>query len=561
MPTLKPYRRHFVADDIDLKSPEAIDTLFKTLLALPLNTKEEVLTCIDRWSDTSACISEMESLCYVAMTGDTANKDAEASYLHIVERISPLVQKHEFALQTKLAHAPAFAELPAHFNVFTRNLKSDIDLFRDVNIPLQVEEEKLSQSYQKFTGGWLVDWDGEQLTRQQVQAKLEEPDRDLRERAFHAWMAPHVNDGKQLDELYGNMLTLREKIAKNADEKNFRDYQFKSFHRFDYSPKDCADFHEAIQKTIVPLVSERMEKRCKTMQLSSLRPWDMSVDEEGLAPIRPFSDADQLKQKVQEVANQVDAELGGFFQVMRTENLLDLESRKGKAPGGYMCDFPERRLPFIFMNAVGTKRDVETLLHESGHAYNLFLARELEPVHYHQPPLEFAEVASMSMELLAWPYLDKIYKPEEIERVKQQQLMGVLKFFPFMAMIDSFQHWVYTHPSTAESRGDYWGKLEDTYRPHIDWTGLETEKRIGWQYLHVFQYPFYYIEYGIAQLGALQVWQNANQDYEKAVKAYKSGLALGGSKGLPDLFKAVDGRFDMTQAMLTPLVEAIRKAL
>lgn len=558
---LKKYSRRFVSDDMDLDNPETIEAEFDRISEMPRETPDDLEAFIAHWKDLSACVEEQGSRYYVAMTCDTTDEEAEKNYLHIVEVISPVMKKREFEMKRLLVGSPAFSELPPKYEVFKRNVKCDIDLFREENIPLMTEDDILSQRYQKITGGWLIDWDGEQLTRQQVMAKLDEPDRSLRERAYHAWAGPHLADREKLDEIYDKMLELRGRIAGNAGFENFRDYQFKAYKHFDYTPDDCFSFHKSIKALVVPLVNKLSGRRKEKMGLDTVRPWDLSADENGLPPIKPFNGSEELKEKVHGVAKNIDPELGGFFEVMRETEMLDLDSRKGKAPGGYMADFNERRLPFIFMNAVGTQRDVETLLHESGHAYNLFLDRELEPIDYLQPPMEFAEVASMSMELLAWPYLDLIYKPDELVRVKRQQLANVLKFMPFMAMIDTFQHWAYLNDSTPTGRADYWEKLEDEFRPHIDWSGLEDVKRLGWQYLHVFEVPFYYIEYGIAQLGALQVWSKSGEDFEKAVENYKSGLSLGGSRTLPELFEAVGARFDMTEATLGPLMQRIEREL
>jgi len=304
-----------------------------------------------------------------------------------------------------------------------------------------------------------------------------------------------------------------------------------------------------------------MKIRKEKLGLDSIKPWDLIADENGLPPVKPFETGAELEEKVHAALAKVDAEIGEYFGIMRKDRLLDLESREGKAPGGYMADLPARRLPFIFMNAVGRTRDVQTLLHEAGHAANLFLARDLEPSAYLNPPLEFAEVASMSMELISLPFADLLYDAKDVERVKKAQLAEILTFLPFMAMIDSFQRWVYLNPSDAKTRADYWESLENKFRPHIDWTGVEDVKRFGWQYLHVFKVAFYYIEYGIAQLGALQVGTNSLSDYGKAVALYKAGLSLGGSKPLPQLFAAAGAKFDMTEKTLAPLTAALVKEI
>ena len=561
MPELKKFPRQFMAANDNFTEVSVVEKAYAEALKLPVETLEELERFVDFWMEIVACIDEARSKNYVAMTCDTTDKEAEARFLSMVENIMPVMEAKDFELKGKFVASPAVDALPERYEVFVRDVKNEIELFRKENIPLQIEAAKLGQTYQKIAGGWMVDWDGASLTVQQVRAKFEEIDRALRERAYRAVSEVHLNDAGKLEELYDKMLEVRGTIAKNADFDNFRDYTFRSMGRFDYTPEDCFEFHRAVKKHVVPVVSKMMETRCEKLGLERLRPWDLSVDEDGLAPLRPFETAEQLVEKVYQVTNEIDPELGGYFGVMRDRKLLDLDSRKGKAPGGYMTDFTEQRLPFIFMNAVGTAGDIRTLLHEGGHSFNLFLCRELEPLSYLMPPLEFAEVASMSMELLALPSYGLVYPPDEIERARRDQISGTIKLLPFIAMIDGFQQWVYLNDSDPAKRADYWETLEDTYRPHIDWSGLENAKRIGWQYPHVYKVPFYYIEYGIAQLGALQVWSRSLDDYPKALADYKHALALGGSRPLPELFEAAGIRFDMTEKTIAPLMETVTREL
>jgi len=549
--------RRIISPQADMSDPATVDAEFNTVAARSVQTTEELVTFIDHWMEVNECVGEYQTRFYTTMTCNTADTEAEGNYLQMVEKISPIMAKRNFELKKQLVESPAVDQLSADYDVFLREARNEIDLFREENVPLQTENTKLAQKYQKITGAWMVEWEGEKQTVHKVKALLEETDRELRHKAFMASEKPHLADVDALNDLYDDMLNLRRTIARNAGFDNYRDYMFRSYGRFDYTPEDCFAFHAAIKEHVVPLVTEIMEQRKADMGVDALRPWDLQADPKGLPPVRPFTTTDQLIAKVGDVLHQVNGELGGYFDIMVEHGLLDLDSREGKAPGGYMADFTERKLPFIFMNSVGTQRNVDTLLHESGHAFHLFLARDLKPSSYMGAPMEFAEVASMSMELLARPYFDRIYEADELKRVKDNQLVGVVKFLPFMVCIDAFQHWVYTNPSTAETRGDYWAALMDEYLPHIDWSGLEEYKRKGWQYLHVFQVPFYYIEYGIAQLGALQVWQNSLNDYSDAVRQYKKGLALGGSQPLPTLFKTAGGVFDMTEATLKPLMSHI----
>ena len=561
MPALTACHRKFFSPDTDFANPGEVKNAFATVAAMPRNTPEELALFVETWMEVIHAVDEISTRYYVAMTGDTTDKVAETGYLHMVEKVRPLVEEENDRQGRLFLQSPAVEALGPAWLVMVRDLKKDVEIFREENIPLNVENAKLSKEYRSISGAWTVEWEGRTLPVPQVMAKLNENDRDLRRSAYLKATAPHLQDAARLDDLFDRMLHVRGNIAKNAGFPDFRAYSFKAKGRFDYTPEDCLSFHRAIETTVTPVVGMLNRRRAQAMGIPAPTVYDLSADPWGRPAMRPFSDAAELSAKVHRVLADVDGELAGFFQMMRDEKLLDLESRPGKAPGGYMAGFAERRLPFIFMNAAGTARNVDTLLHESGHACHLCLSRHLSDRGMDNPPMEFAEVASMSMELLARPFFHHVYRDDELDRVKQEQLEGVLRFLPFMAMIDAFQHWVYRNPSTPDSRAAYWMALEERFRPDLSWQGVEDRRAISWQYLHVFQVPFYYIEYGIAQMGALQVWQNSLKDYPGAVRRYKQALALGGSAPLPQLFSAAGGRFDMGADSLKGLVEAVVREL
>ncbi len=429
-------------------------------------------------------------------------------------------------------------------------------LFREANVPLLSEDRKLAQEYEKIIGAQQVTFRGQSYTMQQMAVFLEDPDRATREAAWRARDAVRAADEARLDDLYDRMLALRRQIAHNADLPDFRAYQFAAMLRFDYTPEDCLAFHEAIAEEVVPLAREFYARRARLLGVDRLRPWDLAVDPEGRPPLRPFATAEELIAGCGTIFHAVDPQLGGFYDVMAEQGLLDLDSRPGKAPGGYMTELRAARLPFIFMNAVGLKGDVETLLHEGGHAFHYFLARDLPLAAYHMTGYEFAEVASQAMEYLTRPYMDTFYQPEDLRRLQDEQVRASLGFFPFMAMLDAFQHWVYTTPDAgAAARRAHWRALEARFRPDLDWTGLEATRDSGWQYPHVFDSPFYYVEYGIALLAALRIWLNSLEDAPAAVAAYKRALALGGSRPLPALMEAAGAGFGMDR----PAVQAVAR--
>jgi oligoendopeptidase F len=358
------------------------------------------------------------------------------------------------------------------------------------------------------------------------------------------------------------MVKLRDRMARNADCQDYRAFAFRAMERFDYTPEDCLKFHDAIEQVVSPAVQKLADERQARLGVETLRPWDLQVDPENRPPLRPFEEVDQLMDGCGKVFQSVDRELSQIFNALRQRDLLDLDSRKGKAPGGYQETYTERRLPFIFMNAVGTENDVRTLLHEGGHAFHTWACRNDPLDAYRSYPLEFAEVASMGMELLALPHIDVFYG-DETNRARRNFLEGIVRFFPFMACVDALQHWVYTHvDATPEDRKDEWVRLTRRFMPHVDWSGIEAYNRHSWhRKLHFFEAPFYYVEYGIAQLGALQVWMNARKDRDHAVALYRNGLALGGSRPLPELFEAAGLKFDFSEQTLRPLIDAVMEEI
>lgn len=390
-------------------------------------------------------------------------------------------------------------------------------------------------------------------------------DRQVRERAWNMTMDLWLSQREMLNKLYADMLELRQQVAENADVPDYRAYVFREYGRFDYTPDDCLIFHQAIETAVVPAALRIYEKKRTRLGLSQLRPWDILVDTNDQPSLKPYQGQDQLIQGALNILNQVDVALGRYFAVMAEENLLDLQTRPGKALGGYCATLPKQKRPFIFMNGVGLHDDVQTLLHEAGHAFHVFETANIPLIWQTDAPMEFCEVASMSMELLAAPYLTRdfggFYTPVEAARARIEHLEGIITFLPYMAVVDAFQHWVYTHPREAASSDNCdnaWNNLWVRFMPGVDWTGYENVQMSGWhRKLHIFGVPFYYVEYGMAQVGALQVWRNARQDQAQAVAAYRQALALGSTKTLPELFAAAGAEFRFDTAMLTDLVNLI----
>ena len=561
----KEFPRKFVPEDLEFNDWNKIEPVFIDLLKREINSKEDLEKWLLDQSELEACISESDAKKYIAMTCHTNDKDAEKDYLNFIENISPKISPFWDKLNKKFIESPYIKELDQEkYKILIRNRKNEIDIFREENIPLITQDAKLRQEYQKISGDFTVEFEGKEKTMPEMGKYLENPNRDTRQSAWEKIMETRYSKREKFDDIYNQLIKIRNQLALNSDNKNYRDYAFKERGRFDYTPQDCFDFHEAIQKTVVPLMHKLSEDRGQKMNLEKLRPWDTVSDPKGRPALKPFEKTEELLDGCQKVFSKINPKLEELFKSMRDNNELDLETRKGKAPGGYMYGKDEERRPFIFMNAAGTQRDVEVLFHESGHAFHTFVCRVQELTEYRNYPIEFAEVASMSMELFANKYFGEFYSNEEdSKRAKYDHLYGIIWMLAWIARIDEFQHWIYTNPNhTEEERSQEWLELDEKYGFKLDWEGYEKFKEFFWQkQSHLFTHPFYYIEYGIAQLGALQLWVNYKKDKDKNLKQYLEALSLGNSKPLPELFETAGIKFDFKVDTIKPLMEEIEKEL
>lgn len=558
-------KRHFVPNDFDFYSAEKLVTLFEKLHDRPVESSEQLEQWILDRSELDAALDQAGSVLYIRMTCQTDNPDYAAAYTHFIEKVVPAVKPLEDQLNQKyLALRQQYPLDKKRFEVYDRSIKNDVELFRKENVALQTEVQLLSQEYQTICGAMTVQFQGEERTLPQMSKFLQETDRNLREAAWRATAERRIKERDKLNGLFDKMLKVRHNIALNAGCRNFCEYQFRAYRRFDYTPADCKNYHATVEKIVVPISQKILARRAAQMGLSRLRPWDNQVDPLGQPPLQPFVEVSELVKGVEKIFAAINPELGGQFKDMASHGLLDLASRKGKAPGGYQNTLSEARKPFIFMNAVGVDDDVRTLLHEGGHAFHA-LACAADPVYpYRHAPMEFCEVASMSMELLANDFLGEFYAPEERIRSIYGHLEDVVQLLAWVATVDAFQHWIYEFPGhTAQEREAQWVKIYERFGGRfLDWSGLEHFEQTLWhRQLHVFEVPFYYIEYGIAQLGALQIWLNSRKDLAKAVEDYRAGLKLGGSRPLPELFKAAGLKFDFSADTIGPLVSALEKEL
>ncbi len=556
--------------DLDAINPHDWNTVaphFEALNAEEL-AAENVSDWLLHWSDLEKILGEAGATAGRAKSEDTTDAAAEASYLNFVQKIVPEWTVAAQQLKTKLLEMPGYTPPPDQTQ-FLRRLRNDADLFQAENVPIQAQLQTLANDYDKLTGPMTVTLHGEELTLPQAEQLGLATDRAVREEAWRAVQGRWMQSRADLDALYLQMLPLRRQLAQNAGLSDYRAFIWRALRRFDYTPEDSLAFGAAIEAEVVPLSQKILEQRRQDLGVETLRPWDLNVDPEGRTPLRPFADVAELEAGTAQIFAQVDPELGADFERLRS-GFLDLDSRKGKAPGGYCSFFPKTGLPYIFMNAVGTESDIRTLLHEGGHAFHGLASSAAQPLLWNRgAPMEFNEVASMAMELLALPYLEKdrggFYSPEEADRARREQLEKIVLFLPYMAVVDGFQHWVYADAPedvTAADMDAQWDKLWTRFMGGVDWSGLDAERVSGWhRKLHIFTVPFYYVEYGLAQLGALQVWRNALADQSNAVKQYRSALALGNTRPLPDLYAAAGARLAFDRATVGELTRLVASHL
>ncbi len=563
MPTSE-FPRSFLPDELDLGDWSAVQPFVEQLLAREIADAEGLEQWLLDSSELQAAVSEERSRRYIAMTCDTEDSEAEQAYLHVVEKFMPAAKPWFHRLNLFYLGCEAREQLDTErYGVLDRDVAVEMELYREANIELQTQASVLSQKYQKISGAMTVQFRGEELTMPQLGKHLEVTDRAERQEAWEAASARRLQEREAFDEIFDELSELRGKIARNADCADYREYIFKSYRRFDYTPADCEAFHAAVEQHVMPLANDMAERRREALGLETLRPWDYGVDPLGREPLRPFEGAEELGAGCHRIFARIDPELEAQFAGMLERDELDLDSRKGKAPGGYQSTLDESRRPFIFMNAAGLHRDVETLLHEAGHAFHAIAARHDPLVEYRHSPIEFAEVASMTMELFGDDCLDEFYSQEDAARAKRTHLEGIIGLLPWIARVDAFQHWIYTHSGhSGAERTAAWLALAERFEVPMDWSGYQEQQESSWQrQLHIFCYPFYYIEYGIAQLGALQIWNTYKQDPKLALGNYRAALALGGSKPLPQLFEAAGARLAFDADTIVPLMNRVGEEL
>jgi oligoendopeptidase F len=559
-------KRSYLPDDFKVEDWKGLEPYFDELQRRELGNREEFMRWMKDLSELESALQEELGRSYIKMTCFTGNEEYRERFNYIISEIEPQVSPRINELNRRIADYPELDAIKMDgFDVMIRGIRNDLELFREENIPLKAKIQQLQSKYGEITGPLGIEHNGQELTLPQASNLLFSTDRDLREEVYQKVTEARLEVENQLDDLFDEMIPVRQKIAENAGFENFRDYMFRAKGRFDYSPNDCKTFHEAVRKEVVPLLNDIAGERKEKLGLKTLRPWDLKVDKSGKAALRPFNDSDELINKSVSLFDRIDPFFGDCLRTMKEMGHLDLESRKNKAPGGYNYPLDEIGVPFIFMNATSTFRDMITLMHEGGHAVHSFLTRDYDFLPFKHPTSEVAELASMSMELISMDFWDEFFQnEEEMWRAKEEHLEQIIETLPWVAVIDKFQHWIYENPNhSREDRSRRWVEIFDEFRsPLIDYSDLDDSKRIAWhKQLHIFEVPFYYIEYAIAQLGAIGVWINYRENPKQALEQYTAGLKLGYTKPIPEIYKTAGVQFDFSADYISKLVNFVNEEL
>lgn len=559
--------RNFIANDLVINDWSSISPYFEDLLNRSIETKSDFIQWLSDQSELEAILEEDSAWRYIKMSIDTTDESLNKSYSFFVTEIQPKIAPFEDKLNRKLNEVSFTKELesdPAYAILF-RSIRKSLALYQEKNIPIISAVDEESQKYGAIAGAQSIEFNGEKLTMQKASQLLKETDENIRKEAFIKIQERRSQDVEAFDDLFDSLLKKRHEIAINAGFNNFRDYKMESLGRFDYTVQDCYNFHESVKTVIVPIVKRIQQERLSLLGKDNFKPWDLEVDPTGKKPLKPFESGQELLDGTIRMFNEIDPYFGDCIQTMFEMNHLDLESKEGKAPGGYNYPLYEIGVPFIFMNAVGSAHDLVTMVHEGGHAIHSFLSRNLSLTGFKNLPSEVAELASMSMELLSMEKWNQFYtNPEDFKRAKREQLESIIKILPWIAQVDEFQHWLYlNHNHSREERTSKWLELGKAYGTGLtDWTGYENVLATSWQrQLHIFEVPFYYIEYGIAQLGALGVWKNSLENKTKAIEDYKEALKLAYTRSIPEIYEIAGVQFDFTAAHIAKLADFVELKL
>lgn len=560
-----PKKRTFIPADFKLTDWTNLKPFYDQLLTRDIPSVEALSKWLSDRSELEGILEEETGWRYIHMTSDTTHEGYRQQYEYYIQDILPQIMPLSHQLDEKVIQSPYIQAIRQEkgFDLLVQCLEKNIHLYRPENISLLTKLQIEGQNYSKLAGAMTIEMDGKELTLQQAATYLESTDRAVRQEVYEKLNQRRLQDKDKINDLYSTLVQERHQVALNAGFANFRDYAFVALKRFDYTSKDCFAFHQGIESTAVPFINELARERQAQLGVDALKPWDHAVDPSGQPPLRPFNTTDELLQKSIQAFDQLDPFLGDCLRTMQDMQRFDLDSRKGKAPGGYNYPLEESGVPFIFMNAAATFQDMITMLHEGGHAVHSFLMHPLPLNDFKHTTSEMAELASMSMELLTMDQWHLFFEQEDdLRRAKKQHLQQLITRLAWIATIDQFQHWVYENPHhTPEQRKAAWNDVFARFSDQVtSWSGQETFRDFIWQkQLHLFEVPFYYIEYGIAQLGAIAVWRNFQQDPKQALASYLNALKLGYTCSLPEMYETAGIKFDLSPAYIQELIKFVRK--
>ena len=563
---LREEERTFVPREFKVTTWSRLKPYYNELLNRPICSREELEQWLKDKGEMDAVVSEAFSWRYINVTVDSSDERAEELYQYAVQKLAPKITSFENELDRKLVECSFITELdPSKYYIHLRSIRNAVQLFRQENIPLATSIQLKSKEYVKIFSEMTIGVDGKQMTLQKASSLLEATNRDYREAVYHKIHQRLLQDTTHLEDLFDELLKMRHQMAINSGFENFRDFKFRALGRFDYEVQDCCDFHDSIKTEIVPLINELNRHRQQSLQLEQLRPWDLFVDPSGSDPLSPFENIDDLVDKSIICLNRVHPEFGRTLRLMRQKGHLDLDSRQGKRPGGYNMPLHISGLPFIFMNATTSLSDMRTLMHEGGHAVHSYLTRDYKLKTAKRVPSEVAELAAMGMELLTMEHWDIFFEnPEDLRRAKIAQLEYVLKVLPWIATIDKFQHWIYTHPEQdQEERKENWLRIMREFNSdEVDHSKLEHYAEHLWhKQLHIFEVPFYYIEYGMAQLGAIALWKKYRENPDEAVSNFLGAMKLGYTRNVREIYQTAGIEFNFSREYVSQLGAFVKEEL
>jgi len=558
--------RNFVSRDLQIVGWSDIELYFNDLINREINSVADLELWMKNRSELDSVLEEELAWRYIKMNCNTEDAQLAEHFTVFVSEIEPKAHTLSNELDKKFTKNPFFENLDKQkYFVMVRNTINSLELFREANVELHAQLQQESQEYGVICSKQMIEQDGKQLTLQQAAVYLKELDRSVRETVYKKLSQRRLEDAEALNILLDKLIAKRHQIAQNAGFESFVEYRFKELGRFDYTQKDCNDFHQSVKQFVLPLVKQMQEQRKAQLGIDVLRPWDTEVDTDNQAPLKPFENSEELLEKAITCFDEIDSQFGEFLRIMKRNGHFDLESRKGKAPGGFNYPLYESNAPFIYMNAAGTLRDVETMVHEGGHAIHSFLSSHLELVDFKGLPSEVAELASMSMELISMEHWHHYFTNEaELKRAKRSQLEGVIAILPWIMIVDAFQNHLYNNIGESfEERTFAWNNILNDFSDSIvSWDGLEQFRNISWQrQLHIFEVPFYYIEYGISQLGAISIWKNYKENPKKTIEQYKNALALGYTVSIKEIYQTAGIKFDFSAAYISELLAFVSAEL